>query len=89
MSLMYASPCIHEALTSRVNQENKFSLNRFLDLPLVQHTRASVLHTRDINGDVIHDYPNNDGYHEDNHIPNCDHAGDHHDRRFKLGRDHL
>ena len=82
MSLLYASSGMFEALTSETNQKNEHSLNKFLGWPSVQHTRASVLHTRDINGDVIHDDPNNDGYHEDNHIPTGDHAGDHHDRRY-------
>ena len=85
MSLMYASSRIHEALTSRTNQENEFSLNRFLGWPPVRHTRvptlhhcASVRHTRDIQEDSSHEHLNHNHSEPDASNSNAD---DHHDEQ--------
>ena len=46
------------------------SLKWFLGWLSVRHTRASVLHTRGIKGDLNHDRLNSDGYHDGNHTSN-------------------
>ena len=83
---MYASSRIHEALSSRTNQENEFSLNRFLGWLPVQHTRApmlhhcaSVRHTRDIQEDSNHDRPSH--HHNEPDASNSN-ADDHHDEQY-------
>ena len=80
MSLLYASPGIHDALTSRTNQQTEFSINRFLGWHPVRHTRASVRHTCDIEDDS-HDHHDNNG-HENEHISQCGHDDDHHNQRY-------